>query len=421
MRRRHGATCVLMVLTALLIGGSARAEVGTIRFLESVPAETTLDLPDIAQAYTVWPQLIAAAQHSVSVASFYYSRIGDGGDAAAPAGTPDRLLPSIAALGDAAARGLRIQLLADAKFMKNYPEVPQLIAGLDGAETRIIDAKPLWGGILHAKYMLLDDDAFYVGSQNWDWRALDQIHELGVVIEEPELTRQLRQVYDLDWDLAAHPEHASTVAPVPSLHLFDIRSTPLKTPRGDLVAGVLAASPQRGLPAEVPWDLPLLVELIDAARDSVHLQLLSYSVTDRHGRLFDDLDRALRRAAVRRVDVKIIVSNWSKSKYSVPWLKSLAVLPHIEVRFTNIPEYSKGFIPFARVEHAKYLTTDGNGLWLGTANWGRDYFYESRNISVFLLGEGATAVPDRFFNLSWHSSYAEVLVPEAHYSPPRRR
>ena len=163
-----------------------------------------------------------------------------------------------------------------------------------------------------------------------------------------------------------------------------------------------------------------MVEMIDAARDSVHLQLLSYGITDRQKRVFDDLDSALRRASVRGAKVRIILSNWSKSKYSLPWIKSLAVLPGIEIRFTNIPEYSGGFIPFARVEHAKYLTVDGNALWIGTSNWSRGYFYDSRNISLFFRGFGATVDPDRFFNLSWHGPYAETVDPAADYQPPKR-
>jgi len=393
---------------------------GTITFVESVPAETSLGLPDLAEAAVVWPRVIGEAQRTIQVASFYYSRIGDGKDAAAPDGTPDRLLPSLTALRAAAARGVQVQLLADAKFLRNYPEVPQLIGETDGAESRILDADQLWNGVLHAKYMLLDEDTFFVGSQNWDWRALDQIHELGVLVRQPVLADQLRRVYEMDWELAAQPELARESEPAPHVNLFALAGAPVKTAGGDVVHGLVAASPRRALPAGVPWDLPLLVDLIDAARDSVHLQLLSYGVTDREGRLFEDLDRALRRAAARQVDVRIILANWSKSKYKIPWIKSLAVLPNLDVRFTNIPDYSKGFIPFARVEHAKYLTVDGTGLWIGTSNWARDYFYNSRNISLFLLGAGAPADPDRFFNQSWHSEYAEVVTPEGHYEPPRR-
>ncbi|MDX2472497.1 MAG: phospholipase D-like domain-containing protein, partial [Candidatus Krumholzibacteria bacterium] len=380
-------TCALSLVILITALTACAGTTGTVQFVESVPAETTLDLPELAEAADVWPSAIAAARHTIQVASFYYSRIGDGQDASAPEGTPDRLIPALDALSAAAARGVKVQLLADSKFLKTYPEVPALFGALAGAETRILDAATMWDGVLHAKYMLLDDDAFFVGSQNWDWRALDQIHELGVLVTQPEMARQVRSVYDMDWQLAAHPEQARDTDPAPAANLFDLPGAPVQTTGGALVQGIVAASPRRALPAGVAWDLPLLVDLIDSAQDSVHLQLLSYGVTDREGRLFDDLDSALRRAAARRVEVRIILSNWSKSKYKLPWIKSLAVLPHLEVRFTNIPDYSKGFIPFGRVEHAKYLTVDGQGLWIGTSNWSRDYFYSSRNISLFFLGE----------------------------------
>jgi phosphatidylserine/phosphatidylglycerophosphate/cardiolipin synthase-like enzyme len=418
LRRLLLGTVGLLVLAGAV--AACAATPGTITFVESVPAETDLDLPDLPQAADVWPEVIDAARRTVQVASFYYSRIGDGEDAAAPPGTPDRLLPTLAALRRAADRGVQIQLLADKKFLRNYPEVPALFAETAGAESRILDADALWGGVLHAKYMLLDEDMFFVGSQNWDWRALDQIHELGVLVRQPELARQLRLVYTMDWELAAESAPAPDVEPAPPVSLFTLPTAPVQTTGGDIVQGLVAASPRRALPADVPWDLPLLVELIDSAQDSLHLQLLSYGVTDREGRLFEDLDQALRRAAARRVEVRIILANWSQTKYKVPWIKSLAVLPHLEIRFTTLPEYSKGFIPFARVEHAKYLTVDGKGLWLGTSNWARDYFYNSRNVSLFFLGAGATTDPDRFFNLSWHSVYAKTVNPAAHYEAPRR-
>jgi len=162
------------------------------------------------------------------------------------------------------------------------------------------------------------------------------------------------------------------------------------------------------------------VEMMDAARDSVHLQLLSYSVADREGRLFDDLDRALRRAAVRGAKVRIILADWAATKYAVPWLKSLAAVPGIELRLTSIPAHPEGFIPFARVEHAKYLTVDGNALWVGTSNWSRDYFFESRNLGLFLTGAGAPRDADAFFNQSWNGPYATAVTPCGDYAAPRR-
>ena len=410
-------------LLVCLAGCAAAEETGTVQFVESFPAETPLDLADLEEAADVWPRVSEQATDRFRVASFYYSRIGDGEDAGAPAGTPDYMAPILEGLAGAAGNSVRVQMLADGKFQKTYPEVPDWFSTLPGAESRILDADGHWGGVLHAKYFISDDDLVFVGSQNWDWRALDQIHELGVLVRHPLLAADLGRVFDMDWNLAgtAAPAHPSdAVAGLNQALLEDSPGYPVINANGDTVSVLLAASPAKALPAGILWDLPLMVEMIDAARDSVHLQLLSYGVTDREKRLFDDLDSALRRASVRGVEVRIILSNWSKSRYSIPWIKSLAVLPHLEVRFTNIPAYSKGFIPFARVEHAKYLTVDGNALWIGTSNWSRGYFFESRNISLFFRGTGAARDPDRFFNLSWHGPYAETVDAAVEYAPPKR-
>lgn len=412
-----------LALVSLLSGCATAQDVGTVQFVESFPSETPLDLADLEEAATVWPRIIEETNDRFRVASFYYSRIGDGEDSGAPAGTPDFLAPVLERLAQAAGRGVDVQMLADSKFMKTYPEVPAWMGEVDGAEARIIDVGAQWGGVMHAKYFLSDSDLLFVGSQNWDWRALDQIHELGVLVKHPDLAADLGRIYDLDWEIAGAPAPAE---PTPEIgtreqaSLSDLPGHLVTTSHGDTLSALVAASPASGLPEGIAWDLPLMVEMIDTARDSVHLQLLSYGITDRQNRVFDDLDSALRRASVRGAKVRIILSNWSKSKYSLPWIKSLAVLPNIEIRFTNIPEYSGGFIPFARVEHAKFLTVDGSLLWIGTSNWSRGYFYDSRNISLFFRGAGATVDPDRFFNLSWHGPYAETVDPAVDYQPPKR-
>jgi phosphatidylserine/phosphatidylglycerophosphate/cardiolipin synthase-like enzyme len=418
--------CALLAGALILVClGACAADdgVGRVQFVESFPAETPLDLEGLEEAATVWPRVIKGSQHRFRVASFYFSRIGDGEDAPPPEGTPDYLDPILAELAKAAGRGVQVQLLADGNFQKTYPQVPAWLDNVPGAEARILDADALWGGVLHAKYFLSDDDLLFVGSQNWDWRALDQIHELGVLVRHPHLATDLGRIFDMDWELAdTDPplKPAADVADHPQGLFHELPGHPVVTDHGDTLTALLAASPAAALPEGIPWDLPLLVEMIDAAQDSIHLQLLSYGVTDRENRFFDHLDRALRRAAVRGAQVRIILSNWSKSSYRLPWIKSLAVLPNVEIRFTNIPEYSGGFIPYARVEHAKFLTVDSNILWIGTSNWSRGYFFDSRNISLFFHGPGATRDPDRFFNLSWHGPYAETVDAAIEYAPPQR-
>ena len=413
--------CALGLALACAAPAPAADTPGTFTLVESWPEHTALDLPQIPDAPDVWARTIGGARTRVDLAGFYFSRKGDGKDAAGPDSARDLLLPVLAQVEAAARRGVTVRLLADAKFADTYPAVPAWAATLPGAVSRRFDVGAQWGGVLHAKYFLVDDDALYLGSQNFDWRALNQIHELGILVRDRTLAAQARRLYDLDWTLADGPTGAAGTPGGPDqAALADLPSVPLNSREGDAVRAVLAASPRAGLPAGIPWDLPLLVEMMDAARDSLHLQLLSYGVTDRDGRLFDDLDRALRRAAVRGVGVRIILSDWAATKYALPWLKSLAAVPGIELRLTSIPAHPGGFISYARVEHAKYLTVDGKALWVGTSNWSRDYFFESRNLSLFLNGDGAPRDADSFFNLSWHGPYATVVSPCGDYAAPRR-
>ncbi len=408
---------IAVIVLGLAATAAAADAPGTIEFVESWPQGTVLDLPQLRDAPTVWPEVLGAA-HRIDLAGFYFSRKGDGKDSDGPAGAPDLLLPTLDAIAKAAQAGAPVRCLADAGFARTYPDVPAWIGALPGAETRLWDERADFGGVLHAKYFLVDDDVFWVGSQNFDWRALGQIHELGVLVHDRAIAADAQRIFDLDWSLAAGG--AKPDAEPADVALADLPTRTLVTPDGARVQALLAASPRQGLPEGIPWDLPLLVQMIDAARDSVHVQLLSYGTTDRERRLFDDLDRALRRAAVRGAQVRLIVSNWAATKHALPWLKSLAAVDGIEIRMTSIPPQPDGFIPFARVEHAKYLTVDGRLCWVGTSNWSRDYFYASRNLGVILQGEGAARGPDAFFNLSWHGPYAETVSPCGEYEAPRR-
>ncbi len=406
------APFALAALLAAAASASAAAEPGTIVFVESVPVETQLDLPELPDAPEVWLDLVQGARRSLDIFSFYVCPAPDSAGA---------LTPILQAAEERARQGVAVRLLSDAKFHKTYPETHDRFQTLPGIEARLFDGRQAWGGgVLHAKGMIIDGERFFLGSQNWDYRALSHIHELGAVVNHPDLAADMARIFAIDWALSGselapdrgeHPGHEPVFAP----------ARRLTTPTGAECQAVLAASPPQALPAGVPWDLPLLVDQIDAAQERVRLQMLSYNPGDRDGGYWSELDQALRRAAARGCEVQVILANWSKRHYMLPHVQSLAVMPHIEVRFTNIPEWSGGFVPFARVEHAKYATCDGRALWLGTANGSRDYFHQSRNVSLFLRGEGATTEADAFFEKSWSSPYAETVDPCAAYEPPRRQ
>jgi phosphatidylserine/phosphatidylglycerophosphate/cardiolipin synthase-like enzyme len=408
MRDHLPAVLLLCLATspAAVVGGVPAAPPpadGAMQLVESVPAGTVLDLPDLPEARDVWPEMIASARNTLDIEVFYVS--------ADPA-RPDAMDTVLDAVSAAAARGVRVRLLADQGFHKTYPEWIDAVGGLAGAEVRLLDARRLWGGVQHAKFFLVDGRACFVGSQNWDYRSLEHIHELGARFESPAVAAAVGTVFAYDWALAGgEPPPASAAAAGPWT---------LEADGGATSTVRFAASPPQALPPGVPHDEPLLVDLIDRAAHEVRLHLLSYAVSERDGTYYATLDAALRRAAARGVQVRIILSNWAKRAAALPHIKSLAVLDNVEVRFTNIPEWSGGFVPYARVEHPKYLVKDGDEAWLGTANWGRDYFHESRNLSFFVAGGPVAGDMAHWFDNSWNSPYAEVVDPCADYAPPPR-
>jgi phosphatidylserine/phosphatidylglycerophosphate/cardiolipin synthase-like enzyme len=372
--------------------------------VESWPLETTLDLPDVPDARDVWPAMIETARRGIDIECFYMSADPDRDDAL------DHVL---AALDGAAARGVRIRLVADKGFYDTYSEWVDRVGAMPGAEARLIDARGLWGGVQHAKFFIVDERACFVGSQNWDFRALEHIHEIGVRIDSPAVAAAVGAVFAHDWALAGGETPPG--APV------DAGPWTLAVQGREPVRCRFGASPPMALPAGVPHDLPLLVETIDGADTILRLHLLSYNPVDRDAGYWDALDGALRRAAARGVDVRILLSNWAKRPYMLPHIRSLAVLEHVAVRFTNIPEWSGGFIPFARVEHPKYLVADADAAWLGTSNGSRGYFADSRNLSFFFTGEAVAADLAAWFDNSWSSPYAETVDPCAPYEAPRRQ
>lgn len=371
-----------------------------VELVESSPVETTLDNPDLREAWQVWAKMIGAARERVDLAQFYVSN--------APG---SRLEPIIQALEAAAGRGVQVRLLAEEKFARTYPETLERLAARPNIQVRRLDTAQVRGsGVMHAKYFIVDGREAFLGSQNFDWRALEHIQELGLRLRVPGVIRALEATFAWDWAQAAGqpPPATERVAPGPFSARFagqPVQLTPLFSPQG-------------ALPESTGWDLPRLVELIDSARRSVRVQLLSYKATRRDGTPFPELQEALQRAAARGVRVELLLADWSKRRGQIENLQSLHAPPGLTVRLVSVPRASSGFIPFARVVHAKYMVVDGERAWLGTSNWEGDYFTHSRNVGVLVEGPALASRLERFFQLTWSSPYATDVDPAARYEPP---
>ena len=174
-------------------------------------------------------------------------------------------------------------------------------------------------------------------------------------------------------------------------------------------------SPKGLIPDSALWDEQAIVDVIHSAQQTLTLQFLSYSTSERGGGLYTVIDDAVRNAAKRGVKVKMIVSDWEKGSRSVQALKDLSSFANIEVAFTSIPEWSGGYIPFARVEHCKFIVADSKTFWLGSSNCEKSYYYSARNLGVVCSNANLATTLARIFLKSWNSPYKELITQTGEY------
>jgi phosphatidylserine/phosphatidylglycerophosphate/cardiolipin synthase-like enzyme len=362
----------------------------------TLPVATVLDDLEVARTHEVWPAMIDEARHSIELEHFYVaSRPGS------------RLEPVIAALERAHQRGVKVRLVVDAGFARLYPDD---LARLEPfMEVRRFDARATLGGVQHAKAMRVDGCALFIGSANFDWRSLEHIREVGVRLQSRELASLVGDVFELDWKLAGGdttPPTGTSASSPPSRTLGDADVTP-------------AFSPLGWLPEIATFDLLQIRAAIASAKRELVLELLTFESTWRSGDAYLDLENDLASAARRGVKVRILVSHWNTAGDRLEGLRRLAKVAGIAVRIATIPEHPDGFIPFARVVHAKYMVIDDDVAWIGSSNWSGDYFFKSRNLGLFVRSGALPGGLEAFFEALWSSPLAADLDPTRVYPPPR--
>ncbi|HEY6952779.1 MAG TPA: phospholipase D-like domain-containing protein, partial [Bacteroidota bacterium] len=381
-----------------------RAGYSDFELVESTPAETSLDNPDIRNARDVWIEMINGARHTLDFEEFYVSNQSG-----------EQLEAVLKAVFLAAQRGVAIRFIVDARMYKTYPESVDSLGRQRNISVRVIDYGKLAGGIQHAKYFTVDGEEAFIGSQNFDWRALDQIHELGVRIRNNNAVAVYQDLFDLDWKLAEKNDPSEIAG------YLRRRSYPMPIRviegGGDTLVYEPTSSPFSLINDTTLWDESNIVRLIDGAKKEILLQFLTYTPLTHGKGMYTVLNDALLRAAQRSVRVRLIVSDWEKTPGQIEQLKRLAAVPNIEVKFSSIPDLAGRYIPFARVEHCKYIVVDSASCWVGTSNAEKSYFYNTRNVGVVVWNTRIAGLLHRVFMKGWEGPYTELIRQEGVYPP----
>ncbi|XP_044281359.1 5'-3' exonuclease PLD3 isoform X1 [Varanus komodoensis] len=399
-----------------------------IVLVESIPEGVTYgDNGTLSPStFEAWLKLLRDARSTVDIASFYWTLRNEDTHTQDPsAGQGEDVL---AELLKVAGRGIALRIAVNPPS-SHQPSGDLQVLEESGAQIRKVNLPRLTSGVLHTKFWIVDQAHVYLGSANMDWRALTQVKELGVAVYNCScLARDLGKVFEAYWALGL--PNATIPSPWPANYSTSYnRETPLELRLNGTEAGAYFSSAPAALcAAGRTEDLQALLGVIDAAQRSVCVAVMSYLPTMEFShpkRFWPVIDDHLRRAVYERgVRVRLLVGCWKHSKACMfPFLRSLAAMQDnrtrysVEVRLFVVPaNETQAKIPYARVNHNKYMVTD-EVAYIGTSNWSGDYFLHTAG-SALVVNQSGVAAGDQatvrrqlqaIFDRDWDSRYSQPL------------
>lgn len=395
-------------LAVVLAAFASVARAAELQFVESVPEETVYGSSYTARPQAVWLEMIGSAAKKLDIEQFYI------------ADSPgEALAPVLEAVKAAAQRGVKVRFIVDSAMLKESGKsLPPLREA--GIMVRVIDfRKKGGGGVQHSKFFVADERELFVGSQNFDWRSLKHIHELGLRIKSSRAAADFGRIFEADWALAGG-ESAKKILAKKNKNAVTAADPEKATLNGSTVAYSLAFSPVGLIPKGFDTEIDEMVKIIKAAKKTVRGQVMNYALSEYGSKRWADLDSAFRTAAALGVKVELVFADWTMGGKADRDIKALSKTDNISVKISSLLPHSSGFIPFARVEHLKYFVADGETGYVTTSNWGPGYFLTSRGAAVIINGAAGGAVLEDIFAKTWDGPYVQPVDPLKDYQPVKR-
>ncbi|KAI4457676.1 phospholipase d - related [Holotrichia oblita] len=381
--------------------------------IESIPEGMTYPngTASYPSTYETWYDLIDKAQHTIEIASFYWTL------------RQDEVYPDPSSV-----EGEEIyNALLTAGLDKNIKiKIAQNAPSLDQPNT---DTESL-GKKGAAQVRSLN---FRKAYRFWCVAYEIVVKEMGIVGYNCScLADDIGKIFDVYWQLgekgAKIPDHWPY-----ELHTKYNNNTPMNVITNTSSYQVyVSSSPPPFSPDGRTNDIDAILNVIHNAEKFIYISVMDYfplTIYTPKLQFWPLIDSALRKAALEHgVQIKLLISKWTHSRKSADnFLKSLADISNsypkvsIEIRRFIVPATKEQKqIPFARVNHNKYMVTESTA-YIGTSNWSGDYFINTAGVA-FVLQDGAGVKNDTVtirsqlqsvFERDWNSNYSypiEVLL-----------
>lgn len=367
----------------------------TCRFslVESIPDGLTYPNSTAVHPAThdVWFDLIKLAQHSIEIGSFYWTlRSTDvtPGDPSSQKG--EEIFEALLKTG--------LEKKVNIRIAQNFPS-----PSLTPLDTEIL-----------AKL------------------GAAEVKELGLAVYNCScLASDLAKIFEVYWFLGNPDAKIPEKWPDSLSTRFNIDSPmPLMINSSSRADVYIASSPPRFCPEGRSTDIDAIIDIISKAKHFIYISVMDYfplQIYTQEPRYWPNIDNALRSAAVdRHIQVRLLISNWNHTRKAARYfLQSLIDINGafrgvlIDVKWFRVPSTpQQEKIPFARVNHNKYMVTD-NAAYIGTSNWSGDYFINTAGVGIVVRTpdtKNDTATNplrdqlQQVFERDWNSQYASPLV-----------
>jgi len=401
------------------------------------------------------------------------------------------------ALRDSIIRGVNVYIISGRGFggVSEDKILQQAVSPNPKGSIHLYDINTLnwWGGgIFHQKLWVFDKKSIYVGSANMDWKSLAQVKELGIIVNNTDMSQDLLN-YWKTWqelsELSSTKYSMQFLDPIygvnrnapswsPDIPQKKLPSTPLLSSGSKYntenpysgSSNQIGNSFISGCPISmcVPYtknnggmrtyDQDGIIYTIRQAKKTVCISVMDFCPTSIYFPEFQIwwssfYDAILNAVITRKLDVKILYSNWAYSPHNEEgYFKSLLSLVknckiaqndgnwsgsagdgkvncdvtpspcfpgkiscgNLEIKYIEIPGWDKTsgknpeYTNHSRVNHTKYLVTD-NRINIGTSNWTWGYFYNTAGSSFNSDNKSMVKTLQNIFNRDWNSKYSNLI------------
>ncbi len=240
-------------------------------------------------------------------------------------------------------RGVAVRVILDPDHDGNHTVRGALMAG--SVPTRNAPAIYTYA---HAKTIIVDGDRGFIMSMNFNFDAMDNERNYGMITRDPDDVEDLQAIFDMDWAAGG----GEPVQPA------------------DLACTRLIVSPNNSKVR--------ILELINGAKTTLELELMYLAETT--------VRNAVGAAKQRGVNVRVILSD--RSDEAIPYLQNLG----IPVRF-----------PTSFYLHSKLIMADGVAF-VGSENMSFTSLTKNREVGALVFEPQAAALIDTQFESDWSSS-----------------